>query len=317
MKKFGFMLGLVLSAALLVLLFYQLDLASFSAAFRSINYLFIPPILFLVFFGVYLRALRWQWLIRPVKRIPVYDLFVATIIGSAGNTLLPARAGEFLRAHAIGRLGQVSRATAFATIVVERLFDGLSILLVLAGVSFWLKIPQQNILLAASWAALALYLAVIALIMLINYKKEIAVKLLTGGFFFLPVKLKQNSLNILGSLAEGFKVIEHWYYLLIIALYSFLIWGIGAVGIYLTVAAFGPQLSFAAALFILVLLTFAVIIPSSPGFVGTLDAGLTYGLMFFSVPKETALAAAIFSHVISFVPVAVLGLYYLWRYKLS
>ncbi|MFH1683808.1 MAG: lysylphosphatidylglycerol synthase transmembrane domain-containing protein [Candidatus Margulisiibacteriota bacterium] len=317
MRRFSFFLGILVSLALLFLLFFNINFSQFIAAFRKANYYYTFLIIILVFAGCYVRALRWRWLMMPIKEISPGNLFMATIIGYMGNALLPARMGEFVRAHVIGRRAGISRAASFATIIVERLFDGLSILILLVMVLFLIKVPVQGALIAAGWLALLLYSLVIIIILMFNFKREMVLKLFGFVFNFLAVATKQKIIRMLGSLADGFKVVGTGRYLPIIIFYSFLIWIITALGVYLVVLSFGYNISYGAAVFILVLLSFVVMIPSAPGFLGTLDAGMAYGLMLFAVPREAALSIAVFYHGLSFLPIVILGCYYLWRYNLS
>lgn len=309
MNRLAFAFGLVLSAALVILLFYRIDLAGFFLAFRSANYFYLLPIVLVILFGTYLRALRWQLIIRPVKKMRFAHLFAATLIGYTANNLLPLRAGEFIRAHAIGRMERVSRTAAFATIVVERVCDGLSILVILVCLLPWLKLPAQEWLVAAAWLALLLYLLVVGLILLVHFQKRPTLKF----FWFFPAAV----LARVEKLADGLKIIENLSQLLVIAACSFVIWAVTALAVYFTAVAFSYQLAYLPSLFILVLMTFAVIPPSAPGFIGTLDAALVYGLMLFAVPREAALTMAVFYHGLSVLVVIVPGFYYLWKYKLS
>lgn len=316
MKRLTFLLGLLISALLVVLLFARLDFAKLWSAAAAANYLYLLPITFFLLAGTWLRALRWRRLLLPVKRMSVSHLFGATVIGYAANNLLPARVGEFLRAHVIGRLEKVSRAAAFASIIVERLFDGLSILLILTVILPWLQLPAQDWLVAASWLALLFYLAVLAFVLLLNYKSQPTLQLTNSLLFWLPPALTARLLEALGSLSEGLKIIRDGWSLAVIFAYSLLIWAVTAGGLYLTVIAFGYQFTFLPALFLLIIMTFAVILPSAPGFVGTLDAAMVYGLMLFSLPREAALTMTIFYHGWSFLLVVILGFYYLGKYNL-
>jgi uncharacterized protein (TIRG00374 family) len=98
---------------------------------------------------------------------------------------------------------------------------------------------------------------------------------------------------------------------------SLVIWGTAAWPIDLVLKAFNIQLPFTAALFILVFLVFAVMVPASPGFIGTYHAACMYGLMAFAISKEQALSVAIVVHAISFFPVILFGFFFLWKEKIS
>lgn len=308
MKLFNFFLGLAVSLLFIFVLFSQINWQGFLAAFALANYFYLVPVIALAYLGCYLRAIRWHYLFLPIKRISAYDLFVATILGYAANGLFPARLGEFLRAHYIGKKAGVSRLTSFATIVVERLFDGFSILVILVLVVFLIKFPVQRVLVSAGLAALGLYCLVIVLILLLAKKPGVLLK-------FVPGFLRPKVASLAQAAVAGFTIIKNGHHLLIIIFYSFFIWLVTAYGVNLTFLAFGQSLPFLAGLFILVLLSFAVMLPSSPGFVGTFEAGMVYGLMVFSVPKEAALGIALVYHGLTFFPVMALGGYYFWRYN--
>lgn len=317
MRRYATLLGILMSAALLVILFFRIDLNQFFAAFRSANYYYAILIILVVVAGGILRALRWQWIMLPIKKISVASLFSATVVGYMANSLLPARMGEFVRAHVIGSREGISRASSFATIVVERLFDGLSILLIFAVAPYWIKFPAQKALMAAGLFALFLCILVILVILMFRYKKEKVLDFFNFVFRFLPESSRQKIMKVLGSLADGFKTVEKGHHLYIISFYSFSIWLITALGIYFTAVSFGYHISYASSVFILIVLLFATMLPSSPGFVGTFDAGMAYGLMIFNIPREAALGMAVLYHGLTMLPIIILGLYYMWKDRIS
>ena len=124
--------GLLISFGFLFLAFRQLDFQQMKQAFSLANYWLLIPSLVIIFSSHWLRSLRWQFLLNPVKKIPVGNLFSALLIGYAANTILPAHLGEILRAYVIGRKREISVSSALATIVVERIIDVLSIVLIMA-----------------------------------------------------------------------------------------------------------------------------------------------------------------------------------------
>jgi uncharacterized protein (TIRG00374 family) len=314
MKKLKNIPGLLISLLLLILLFYQVDLLRFASVFMKIDVVFAAVVLGLVFFGCYLRAVRWHYLLAPVKSIKAGDLFPAVIVGYMGNNLFPLRAGEFIRAHFIGRQQNISRAAAFSTIIMERLADGLSVLLVLMPILFLLKVKMQQALIAASLSALSLYLAVIAAVMLFHWRKQECSRLIS---WLVPKHFQHKVVSIIASLAEGFVSIKQAKQLALVGLYSLFIWFAAALSIQLMAMAFNFSISFSASLLILIILTFAVMLPSAPGFVGTFDAAMVYGLILFGVPKEASLGIAFFYHAINFIPIVLLGLYYTWKYNIG
>ena len=134
MKSWKTILGGVFSALFLFLAFRAVHPADLAAAFRHVDYLYTIPAMLLIFASLWMRAFRWRYLLSPVKLIGIRSLFYAVGVGSMVNIVFPARLGEVVRAHAIGTKEQISRSASFATIVVERVFDGFALL-------FFLMVP--------------------------------------------------------------------------------------------------------------------------------------------------------------------------------
>jgi len=314
MKNLKNFLGLLISCLLVVFLFYKVDLLRFIAVLKSVNLYFAFATFIFVFVGCYLRAIRWHYLLLPLKNIKSSDLFPAVIVGYMGNNFLPLRAGEFLRAHFIGKQQNISRVAVFSTIIMERLADGLSILMILIPVIILLKIDMQHALLTATISALILYSAIIVIVWLFNFRQQECLKLIG---FLAPKRYQEKIIVLVSSLSDGFTSINNIRQILWVVCFSFIIWLVTALGIQLVVLAFNYQISLIAAMFVLIILTFAVMLPSAPGFVGTFDVAMVYGLILFGVPKEVSLGIAFFFHGVNFLPIVLLGLYYSWKYNIG
>ncbi|HEX9596449.1 MAG TPA: lysylphosphatidylglycerol synthase transmembrane domain-containing protein, partial [Anaerolineales bacterium] len=128
MKRWQFWLGLAISAVFLALVLRGLDLAAFWVEVRQANYWWLLPGVGVYFIGVVVRAWRWQFLLRPLKRVPLASSWRLTAIGYMGNNIYPARAGELLRAALLKRNEGVAISASLATIIVERIFDGVVML---------------------------------------------------------------------------------------------------------------------------------------------------------------------------------------------
>ena len=95
---------------------------------QSANYWWLMPGIAVYFVGVWVRAWRWHYLLSPIKKIPTRTMFPITTIGYMGNNIYPARAGEVLRAVILKRREGVPVSASLATIIVERIFDGVVML---------------------------------------------------------------------------------------------------------------------------------------------------------------------------------------------
>ena len=120
-------LGVAVSGVLLWLAFRGVDLQEVGHSFTQVRTVWLLPVLASIFVRFWLTAIRWQVLLRPVKRIGIHRLFAVTMIGFMANNVLPARMGEFVRAYALGRSESLSTPLSFATIVLERVFDGFTL----------------------------------------------------------------------------------------------------------------------------------------------------------------------------------------------
>src|SRR5512135_1396511 len=128
MKKWQFWLGVLISVVFIWLALRGLRLDQFWGAVQSANYWWLIPGVAVYFVAVWARAWRWHYLLRPIKNIPTKTVFPITTIGYMGNNIYPARAGEVLRAVILKRREGVSVSASLATVIVERIFDGVVML---------------------------------------------------------------------------------------------------------------------------------------------------------------------------------------------
>ena len=325
------MLGLVISAAALYFTFSRMDLRSVMGELRAAD-----PFLFVLsaaaITGVFwIRAWRWKVILAPVADVPFRSRFSAVTIGFMGNNVLPARVGEFMRAYALSRTEPVPIVASFASLLIERIFDGI---LVIALLFIAMAMPDfppfsgsQAIDLgfgttftiaglARSLGALIVVVLVI-IAMLVIFPRR-AVRTLESAVRVLPRKVRRPIVDALEAFLSGTGVLREPMLLLRIAAWSLFLWVYNAVGAWIAFRAFGFDLPFTAALFLQSAIALAVSVPSAPGFFG-----LYHGMAVFVLAKlwggsvEQAGAFAIGFHLAGFIPVTVIGLYYAWRMGLS
>ena len=139
-KSFRFWLAIGISVVFLGIFLSRLDLRETWELMGEANYLLIIPAVLVYFGSVYFRTLRWQYLMAPVKRLSVPRLYPVVVVGYMANNILPVRLGEVVRAYYVGEREKVSKVSALATIAVERVFDGLTLLFFAAVVGLFLPI---------------------------------------------------------------------------------------------------------------------------------------------------------------------------------
>ena len=128
MKRWQFWLGVGISVVFLYISLRGLHLQDLKAALEAANYWWLIPGITIYFLAVWARAWRWHYLLRPIKSIPTRKMFPIVCIGYMGNNIYPARAGEVLRAVVLKRDEGVAISASLATIIVERVFDGVVML---------------------------------------------------------------------------------------------------------------------------------------------------------------------------------------------
>jgi uncharacterized protein (TIRG00374 family) len=311
-------IGIGISLFFLVLLFRKIDFHKLLAAFREMDYRYLWPAVIFTFASYFFRAVRWRFLLLPLKKTRLGNLFPATIIGYMANNLLPARLGEFVRAFVLGEKENIGKSAVFATLVVDRLFDGFTVLLILLVTFFTVRLPSgmesmQNSLVVGGYVTLALYFFVVVFLVVLKKRTGWTIKLIGGMLKPFPSKVAEKVIPMLGSFIGGLRLSSRPAELFALFFSSLLIWAFAIWPIDLLLRSFGISLPITASMFIMVFLVFAVLVPAAPGYVGTYHAACVYGLMAFNIQKEKALSVALMIHGVNFFPVIILGLFYLWH----
>ena len=154
MRRWQFWLGIAVSAVFLLWALQGLDLKQVWKDLQHGNYLWLIPSVAVYFLAVLVRTWRWDYLLRPLKRISIRRLFPVVVIGYMGNNIFPFRIGELLRAYVLKRNEEVSISSSLATIVVERIFDGLTMLLfVFVALPTVPSLPDESAAHCGRWAA--------------------------------------------------------------------------------------------------------------------------------------------------------------------
>ncbi|MGH7482854.1 MAG: lysylphosphatidylglycerol synthase transmembrane domain-containing protein [Longimicrobiales bacterium] len=270
------------------------------------------------------RAFRWRPLLAPMLPHPtLHARTAATFIGFMANNLLPARVGEFARAYALAKLQPVTISGSFASLVVERLFDAVSVIVLLLAAMAMPGFPSiaSGETDFASLALLGLGVVLVALGLLIGLvlapgRVIGSVERVAGRV--LPKPFRRPIVDALHAFVDGLGVLRRPRLLVEAALGSVVVWGVSAASFWFGFLAFDIDAPFAAAMFLQSIIALAVAVPSAPGFFGLFEAAARVGLVnVFGVEIGKAVGFAIGVHIVGFVPVTVIGLYYLWRLGLS
>ncbi len=316
-NRLGFQLalGLGLSAVLLWLSVRSLDLGEVARSLSRANWVWFLPICGLTLLAFWLRALRWGWLLHSVKPIGVGSLFSATMIGFAANNLLPARLGELVRPWAIGTRERISRSSAFATIIVERVVDMFCILILFAFALVLHPFPPmvQN----AGVLALLVNLALLAGLVAIERNPAQAERAAAWVARRAPARIAPKAASLLRNFSGGLGVFRHGSGLLWVTVYSLLMYVVTALGLQGCMLAFGMQVPWYAGIALLVITAFGMLIAPTPGYLGAIQYACVLGLSLFGIDRAVGFSFSLYYHLTQFLPITVVGLIYLGREGLS
>ncbi len=317
LKQKRFWLGLIVSLVLLIYVFYQTDPAEILRSLGKAQYAYLIPALALYFFGVWVRAVRWHFLLRSIKPIPNDALFRTVVIGYMANDILPFRAGELVRAYVLGRQENVSKAAALVTIVVERVFDGLTMLTFIVAASVWLNLGDEALAARLRLVSALFIVAILAMAILAGMPRRVQA---IADFFLRRVpseSMRTRATGLMRSLLEGLSALRSPVDSFAVYALSVVAW-LCETGMYVLIAlGFGIALPFAVFLLAAALANLVTIAPSTPGYVGVLDAPIVYTLTLFGVNQNLATSYTLVLHAALYLPVTLLGFYYLWRAGLS
>ena len=311
---------LLLAAGLVVLFLHNVDLWRVAGDIVHARPEWLALSLFAMIANLPIRSLRWQFLLEPLGGVRFGAAFRATAVGFAASTVLPARAGEVIRPYFLARTdrGQHMTATgAFATIILERLLDVVTVLVLIASYVFVFGRDLQNVnplaYTALKWSgatAAAGALAALIFLFFLARNPERVERVLTRLEQVLPSTLAGLIARIAGKFARGLGAIRRPSRLLIALLWSFPLWLSICVGIWGVAVAFGFPVPFTGSFLLLALLTLGVAVPT-PGAVGGFHEAFRVGAtVFFGADDSAAVGAAIVLHLFSIGPVLLMGLFF-------
>jgi glycosyltransferase 2 family protein len=269
------------------------------------------------------RTMRWLHLLEPIGRARFTNAFRTTVIGFAAIGLLPARAGDVLRPYLLARREGFKAASTFATVVMERVLDLVTVLVLLALYVLVLggreTLPRHLLGPVEASAAIAALGAVVLIAMawtLATHPERIGRLVLRSGRV-LPAKVAHSLSALARTFSEGFAVAREARALTFAMLWSFPVWlSIGAQA-WLVARAFAISMPFQGAFLLQALLVIGVAMPT-PGAVGGYHAMFRLGVTsFFGASDDAAVGAAIVAHALSFIPVVVVGVVFMIQDGLS
>ncbi len=315
LRRLQLWLGISVSLIFIVIALRRLELAQVGQELRTARYVWIIPGVLVYFLAVWARTWRWHLLLRPLRAVPLSRLFPVVCIGYMGNNIYPARAGEVIRSYVLRRREGVSMSASLATIAVERVFDGLVMLMfVFASLPFtpmpsWLR----QIVILSSLLFFGALLAFLALAARPQRGRRYYDRLVAP---WLPARFREKAGDLLDRFLTGLGALRRSRDILMLFWTSVVIWLAETVKYWFVMHAFDFTVPFYVLMLMNGVVNLATTLPAAPGYMGTFDLPGIEILATFGVPRELAGAYTAVLHVALWLPITLLGALYMWREQL-
>lgn len=310
MNRRRIVLGFAVSAFFLFFALRGQDYAAIRDAFQQVTWWYLIPALGLYFIGLLVRAYRWSVLLRPVEPVRARELVGINAVGLMANNVLPLRTGEFVRAYALSQKTNISKSTGLATIAVERIFDGMTLLGFIAVAMLFVDMTSQ----IRHVAELALIVFAVALVAVVLLAKggSLRDRMLRLALGPLPENVSHRVNDMAESFISGLGIFHRRRELALVTLSSIVAWGFEASMYWVVAQAFGNPIAAAMGLPETILTTgmanLATLVPSSPGYVGPYETAVIIVLSgALGLSRALALSYAVLVHVMLWLPVTIWG----------
>lgn len=310
-KWLKFLLGLGISFAGLYYAFQKTDFRELIEAIAGMNFPLILAAVAIMLFSVAVRAERWRLILNPIEKISFHPLFGSTMVGYFGNSVLPFRLGEVLRAFSIGESSALRPSAAFGTILLERVLDMLGLvalfLIFMPGVDP--TVINRQLLAFVGIMTVLIFLIVIWLGRSHSqfHERIVHLKIFETGF-------GKKLLSTLTSLIDGITALKKTHHTGTIIFHTGFLWVLYYLSVYLAMAGAGISLSWTGVGVLLIATTLVITVPSAPGYVGTYHAAAVYIVHeIYQIGLTDAQAFSVILHAIGFVPLVTIGGFYFLR----
>jgi len=304
-RWFKVTVSLLITLLAIWLSFRRVDWEAFLQVVSRLRWEWAVVALANVIFSVYLMGWRWQVLLKPKAFFSLYKLFQFNMVSQYWNIILPARAGDVVKAYLVGREKSVPGGFAVGTVVLEKFMDFFVFGFLLVTLPFFVAVERNW------WPPLTTSLFILAIFVagvgIIFFNPSFFLKLVEFFSKFLPLKFKEPLYKFFASGLESFSALKKPQMMIALLVFSFAFVVVQAFSNYFVFLALGLNLSVAAAVVVLVALQVINIAPSSPGKIGVFEYVVILTLAFYGVDKASALGYAILLHLIVYLPKILAG----------
>jgi glycosyltransferase 2 family protein len=301
-------IGVMVSLIALFLAFRGINWEEVRIALAGAQYGWLIPSALALIAAIWIRGERWRWLFGDQRdNLPHARYFSAISIGYLISNTFPLRLGELARLFFIARDGKQSYGRAASTIVVEHVLDVLIVLGILIIIVMDGSVPVPEWARQGAVISGALFGGALIVMLIMVWQRRTVLRLAEKIIVKLPRLTPEKWVRIVGQVLDGFAVLQPGKPLVMVLLWSIAGWLCSALTFYLALKAFVPDAPFSYSLFATVVTTFVLLIPATPGSLGTLQLGIQQALVVFGVSESIGLSFAIVFHVMEIIVMDVLG----------
>lgn len=307
--------GTIVAVALLGYCVKDITLDELKVLSQRVDYWYLLPAVLCTFIFVILRALRWQLMVSQHKKIKAPRVIALYSAGQVLNIVMPILTGQVGRLFLFARKEGLRKTFVFSTIILEVLFDALSLVIFLMFTSLAFVVP-------ADYRAVGVIIAIITgtllilLYLVLHFQtrlEEVGRRRMRHRWPSMYVGLKK----FMRSFTKGIKTLRSSQHFFGTIAYSLVSWSAHTAVIYFLFLSFGFDLPFAAAAVVMIVNTLALLIPITPGNAGTFEVAVSTSLAAFAVGRSDAVLFAVALHILDFLPVVIFGMSFLRMEKLS
>jgi uncharacterized protein (TIRG00374 family) len=298
-------------------LFRNIDKDKLLDALAHFQVIWLIPALGIYMFGYVIRGFRWVVLLSPIKKCKFTSLFPTLVVGFMANNVLPARAGEFIRAHLNGTKEGISRSASFATIILERLFDGMTMIILLWASLSLGHLPIQESTMPASiqhaidWSPFVFGSAFLVLFAILIFK-NLAIRVIGALISLVPTKFHEPLEKLAHTFIDGLMILKSARESFLVLVLSLAAWACEFTSYYFFGVGMGIDhtLTLWSSALLMAIVNLGILIPNAPGGIGLFEFIGVALLLPFGIAKETAVGFMFLVHFLVLIPITLLGFYF-------
>jgi uncharacterized protein (TIRG00374 family) len=315
LRRIRVWLGLAISLFFLGLLLWRADPRKIVETLAGANYIWLVPAVLVFFVELWVRAVRYRYIVRSLKPISASSLFPILVIGNMANNLLPLRIGELVRAYLLGERHNLSKMASLGTGVVERIFDGLTLLAFLGATVAILG--ANRTIHDTTLIALGVFAFALAVLIACIASPDGSERLIQRLAAPLPHRMRDRAMSLAISFIEGLRALRHADAISWVMVLSLVAWLLETAVFALVGQAFDLEIDWGYYLMAVCAGNLALTAPSSPGGTGVFEFVVAQVILLAGVDESIAAAYAFAAHATVLLPATLLGLYCMWSMNLS